>query len=53
MYAYMYTPASVCACHVLGKTTATHPFRVTTDGPSFVSQGIVIDKQLVNLINNY
>ena len=53
MHAYMHTPASVCACYVLGKTTATHPFRVTTVGPSYVSQGMVHDKQLVNLINNY
>ena len=50
MHACMHTQASVCACHVLGKTTAT--LRVTTVGSSFVFQGIVHDKQLVNLINN-
>ena len=44
---------SVHAMHVFGKMTATRPFRVATVGASFVSQGIVHDKQLVNLINNY
>ena len=37
----------------IGKTTATHPFpfRVATGGSSFVSQGMVHDKQLPCIVN--